>query len=161
MSRLTNPQKSRDPTVRGEREQRTSRHIPKVWRGGQGYKKQGILISHMSTHHIRKPPEHIEDRVNVMYIYIYIYKYINKTVIRNYAENANEISNPKNTTSRQTKVIIRFVRFHFAFHSDNSGPIPFFFHVGKNIRWLVQRQTWETGCLSKAPNEHASTRLPA
>jgi len=51
--------------------------------------------------------------------------------MRNYAENANEISNPKNTTSRQTKVIIRFVRFHFAFHSDNSGPIPFFFHVGK------------------------------
>ena len=92
----------------------------------------------MSTHHIRKPPEHIEDRVNVMYIYTYI----NKTVIRNYAENANEISNPKNTSPRQTKVIIRFVRFHFAFHSDNSGPIPFFFHVGKNIRWLVQRQTW-------------------
>ena len=73
---------------------------------------------------------------------MYIYTYINKTVIRNYAENANEISNPKNTTSRQTKVIIRFVRFHFAFHSDNSGPIPFLFSRGQNIRWLVQRQTW-------------------
>ena len=73
-----------------------------------------------------------------MYIYIYTYTNNKQTVIRKYVENANEISNSKNTTSRQTKVIIRFVRFHFAFHSDNSGPALSFFHVGKIIRWLVQ-----------------------
>ena len=95
-----------------------------------------------------------------MYIYIYTYTNNKQTVIRKYVENANEISNSKNTTSRQTKVIIRFVRFHFAFHSDNSGPALSFFTWAKLFDgWF--KANMETGCLGKAPNEHTFTRLPA